>query len=191
LAVTAVVLTCKATLVTPVGKAMLPAAADPHTAGDAELEQFDVELNDGCVTVPVNVGDGSRETVTEPSIGLLTTPILEPGRMLCVEYTALMSIVAGTIVFQAFAVMVVCQSGMEPTGHVFATNPAAVEQPLQVIVSAPFMPRKNVPLLKYQPVVSLEDVPEMVAVIGAVRTVTTLPTRTMQGVLEEQEPPRV
>jgi len=40
LAVTAEVLTTSATLDTPVGIATAPAAADPQTAGDAELEQF-------------------------------------------------------------------------------------------------------------------------------------------------------
>ena len=37
-AVTAVVFTVKLTLVTPVGMALDPAAADPHTAGDAPFE---------------------------------------------------------------------------------------------------------------------------------------------------------
>jgi hypothetical protein len=40
LAVTAVVFTVKLTLTVPVGIATDPAAADPQTAGDAELEQF-------------------------------------------------------------------------------------------------------------------------------------------------------
>ena len=40
LAVTAVVFTTRVAFV-PVGTATLPAAADPHTAGDALLEQFD------------------------------------------------------------------------------------------------------------------------------------------------------
>ena len=40
LAVTAVVFTTSVELVVPVGIRTLPAAADPHTAGDAALEQF-------------------------------------------------------------------------------------------------------------------------------------------------------
>jgi hypothetical protein len=39
-AVTAVVLTTRATLVTPVGIATAPAGAAAHTAGEAELVQF-------------------------------------------------------------------------------------------------------------------------------------------------------
>ena len=40
LAVTAVVLTVRVELVVPVGIRTLPAAADPQTAGEAELAQF-------------------------------------------------------------------------------------------------------------------------------------------------------
>ena len=69
LAVTAVVLTTMELDTALVGRAALPAADDPHTAGDAELEQFVAVLN--VVACPSGVSVGT-EWLLAPAANTIT-----------------------------------------------------------------------------------------------------------------------